>query len=79
MEITRSIRKIANKNTPTQNDPHLDYLQILRNYQAAMMSLPFYLKHQKFLESFSVVSKLTGAQKIIGLKKFWVGNPKIIK
>jgi hypothetical protein len=47
------------------------YLRIMNEYQIMMKSLPYYLEHQKYLESFKVVGSLTSPGRTKGFRRIW--------
>lgn len=53
-------------------------MNIIKKYKMKMKEEPWYLKNQQYLESFSIINGTIPPEKVIGLKKIWVGNPKFV-
>lgn len=58
--------------------PNVYYLGVIQSYFKMMKNQPWYLKHKDYLESFSMVCKLMHDERKKGLKKIWLGDPKMI-
>jgi hypothetical protein len=50
----------------------------MKSYETGIRNQPWYLKHQDYLESFSIISIMLSDKRAKGLKKAWIGNQKCV-